>query len=767
VRVWFVEPGGDTRISLSIPEFADFSQAPAFDTFLGTARVRVVALFGNGAERLRGEGVSRGYFATLGLAPHIGRLFTDADHDPSRSAALVMSHAAWTQYFGADPGIVGRELRTARAVYTIVGIAPRGFHGTVEDDIVEFFVPIEHYEPRSAQTNRMGRSAWAIARLAPGATLAQANAEVASIGASLARAHPGVYGQTVARVEPMGESWRSGLRRGGGLLFAASAVLLLIAAINVGCLLLARVLDRRRELAIRASLGAQPRQLISQLFTEAVVLVVLGGSLGALAGPWVLDAFLALSPVTLPHYINLRPDFRTITLSVATLSVAGILAGTVPALIGRRVRPSDVLRDGGRGTLGRRTERRWTTLLVACETALTLVLLVAGGLLLRSFDRLSSAELGFDRRGIARLAVTLNTSDVGGSDSLPALYDRLRERIAAYPGVRAVGLVSPTLPPWDGERTRITIEGLDRAAAAAGIMAGTHFADHGLLPMLGTPILAGRNLAASDGPAQPPVAVISAAVARLVGGPERALGRTLRFAANGTRSAATEYRIVGVADDVAFDGVVEQDTRRFLALGDHVDARSSRFDVYLSLAQTPAMVVSIGVATGGNAAAMIAPIRQLIGSIAPASAVHWTSAMDDEIAIEYAPTRFYSVIVILFSLSALVLTTIGLFALLSHIAAHRMSEMGLRLALGATPYSAASLLLRSGLLPLGVGVGGGLAGAVVAARLMQSMLYGIEVFDGVTFASAVATLLVVTLTAGLIPARRVATTDPIAALRVP
>lgn len=765
VRVWFAEAGGDERISLSIPELDDFKQARAFDAFFGTARVRVVALFGRGAERLRGEAVSPGYFGMLGLRAHLGRLFDGADHAPHNAPALVLSHGAWTQYFGADASVVGRELRTARAVYTIVGVAPRGFHGTVEDDIVEFFVPLEHYEPRSLQTNRSGRPAWAIARLAPGTTAAQADAEVAAIAARLARTYPDINGRYTARIEPMGESWRSGLRAGGGLLFAASAILLFIAAINVGCLLLARVLDRRRELAIRASLGANRQRLMTQLFAEAIVLVAAGGAAGALAGPWLLDAFLALSPVTLPHYVDLTPDAMTAALAVGTLCIAGLFAGTVPAIVGRRVQPGDVLRESGRGTLGRTNERRWTAVLIAGETALTLVLLVTGGLLLRSFDRLSTAELGFDRTGIARLAVTLNVADVGPAENLPAVYERLRQAIAVQPGVRAVGLVSPTLPPWDGDRARIQLQGVHLPAGSDGLMAGMHFADHGLLPMLGTRLVAGRNLDPADGPDAAPVAVISASLARLVGGPERAIGRSLRFAPDGGPATNREYRVVGVADDVAYDGVVEQDTRRFLGIGNHADARTARYDVYLSLAQTPAMVISIGLATTGDAAGMLAPIRQVIGTIVPASAVHWTSAMDDEIAVEYAPSRFYSVIVVLFSLSALLLTSIGLFALLSHAAAQRTSEMGLRLALGATPASAAALLLRTGLLPLAGGVVGGLAGAVVTSRLMRGMLYGIDAFDAVSFGAAIAVLLAVTLGAGLIPARRVAAVDPIAALR--
>ena len=222
---------------------------------------------------------------------------------------------------------------------------------------------------------------------------------------------------------------------------------------------------------------------------------------------------------------------------------------------------------------------------------------------------------------------------------------------------------------------------------------------------------------------------------------------------------------MGVADDIAYDGVVEQDTRRYLGLGDHADARRSRYDVYFSLAQTPSMVVSIGVSTTGDPAALIAPIRQTIGRMLPGSAVHWVSTMNDEIALEYAASRFYSVIVAMFSVGALLLTTVGLFALMSHAAAQRLSEMGLRLALGATRGSSAVLLLRTGLVPLGVGVVVGLAGSVVVSRSMQAMLYDVGVFDGVTFGAAVACLLAACLAAALIPARRVATADPMTTLR--
>ncbi len=798
VRIWFDEPNVNSRISLSIPELGEFARMSSFDAFLGTARVRAVALFGQGAERLRGEAVSSGYFEALGIRPAAGRLLDAADHVSDAPPVVVLSHGTWLRHYGGDP-VVGRELRTERAVYTIVGVAQQGFDGTVENDIVEFFIPLHQYEPRPVATNRTARQSWVIARLRQGTTLAAAQSEAESVHRVLVEQHPDIYRAWRVRLEPFGESWREGLRSGGSLLFAASALLLMIAAINVGCLLLARVLDRRRELAICAALGADRGRLTRQLFAEACVLVVAGGALGALAGPWLLDGFLAISPVVLPPYVRLEADAVTVALAVGTLAIAGLLAGTVPAMLGRRVSPGDVLRESGRGTLGiagllagtvpamlgrrvspgdvlresgrgtlgRGVERRWGALLIATETALTLVLLVAGGLLVRSYDRLATQDMGFDRDRIARLAVTLNSADVGDRSRLPALYERLRRELTAVPGVDRVGLVSPTLPPWDADRGRVRFDGLSESQLPDGLEVGVHMADEGLLPMLGAGIVGGRNIRGSDDASGAPVAVVSRSLAMRMGGIEKAIGRDLVFAGDGTRGGAAPagpFRIVGVAEDVAYDGLAEQDTQRFIRYGGG-NARAARYDVYVPLARFPMAVVSIGASTAGDPAALIEPLRRRIGAIVPASAVHWTSAMADEVALEYAPTRFYAVLVAAFSASALALTSIGLFALLSHAASRRTSEMGLRLALGASRASAAGLLLRTGVLPVVAGVMGGLAGAAAVAQAMGGMLYGVGSFDTVAFAAAVVALAGVALAAGLLPARRVARVDPVIALR--
>jgi putative ABC transport system permease protein len=424
-----------------------------------------------------------------------------------------------------------------------------------------------------------------------------------------------------------------------------------------------------------------------------------------------------------------------------------------------------VMRESGRGTLGRGVEKRWGALLIAGETALTLVLLVGGGLLVRSYNRLSTLEMGFDRHRIARLAVTLSPSDYGELERLPGVYERLQHELAALPGVTSIGLVSPTLPPWEGNRVPIRLDGVELPQAPDGLQVGTHLADSGLLPMLGARVVAGRNIETADGRREAPVAVISRSVAKLFGDPERAVGRSITFLRDDPTAPRGPYRVVGVAEDIAYDGLVEEETRRFIRADAGADLRASRYDVYVPLAAFPATVVSIGATTTGDPAAMIEPLRHAIAKIAPVSATHWISTMDEEVASEYEPTRFYTVLVLAFSFSALALTSVGLFALLSHAAARRSGEMGLRLALGATRASTAALLLKGGLAPLGAGIGVGAAAAAMLGRAMGGLLYGVGAFDALTFLAASAALLVVALGAGLIPAKRVASIDPARAIR--
>src|SRR5688572_21533882 len=438
MRVWLDEPGVDSRVSLSIPEAKELGSSGAFDRVLITARVRAVVLFRSGAERLRGEAVNDGYFETLDVRSAHGRLLESADHQAGANPVMVLSYGTWMRVFGGDASVIGTTLRSERAAYTVVGIAPRTFPGTVEQDVVDFWTPLEHYEPAPMIKDRAVRQTWTIARLGPDVTMAAAQARIDALQAEWTATHPGLYRMRRLRLEPFGESWRGEYRRGVGVMAAAAVVLLAIAALNVGCLLVARVLERRRELAVRATLGADRWRLAFLLFSEALTIVLAGGAAGLWAGPLLLDLFMAASPVDLPTYVRVQPDAHSLGAAVLALVLAG--------LIGGRVGPAEILKETGRGNAVGSTERRWIGLLISGEIALTLTLLVAGGLLLRAYERFGELDLGYRREGIARLAVTFSRADAGEPGSRAQLFERVRASVAAYPGVERAGLVAMTLP---------------------------------------------------------------------------------------------------------------------------------------------------------------------------------------------------------------------------------------------------------------------------------------------------------------------------------
>jgi putative ABC transport system permease protein len=762
VRVW-LSSAESPRLDMSIPDLADVQASiTAFEQFQGTSRVRFVGLFGEGASRLRGEAVTPGYFSFLGARAAQGRVFSARDHEPGAARVALISYSTWRRFYGSDPDVVGKTLRSERATFEIIGVMPPEFHGSIENDIVEFWIPLSQYVPTWMVQERMSRQSWAIGLLRPGATIDDARLQAQRLSAELSQRHGDLYQGITLGVEPFAENWRTGVRGSAMLLLLAAVALLAIAVVNVAGMSLARALDRRREFALRLALGADGRRIAALPFLESAFASLSGGVLGAAASPALLEWLTSVAPITVPSY--LRPDVSGPLpwLIAALCSIAAIGSGLLPAFEARRAAPASVLNNGSRGHVGGRHGARTGRILVTAQVALSTGLVVVVALLGRSFQSLNTAPLGFGT-DIARLAVTASPSDLTGNPV--AFRERLTGALRREPGVRDVGLVWPTLPPWDPERVQFLHSALGSIAPEEAPRTSIHGIDPQLLGVMGIDLLSGRGIEARDGTNAPPVVVISQSLADRLGGSAAAIGTDLVIRGEGT-NAPRRAQIVGVVADVEWDGFGEQDTGRLLR-GNPGDRSPLKYDAYYSIDQVPdaRALVSIAARVNGDPAESIARLSRALGAVAPASAVHWASSMRDELAFEYRSTSFALYLTTAFGLGALLLAGIGVFATLSHNVAGRLPEFAIRSALGATPRTVRAGVLRSGLGVVVVGTLIGTVAAAMATRAIGNLLYGISPADPLAYGSAALTLLVVALAACWLPARRAARVDPMRALR--
>jgi predicted permease len=762
VRVW-LSSAESPRLDMSIPDLADVQASiPAFEQFQGTSRVRFVALFGEGAARLRGEAVTTGYFPFLGARAAQGRTFSPSDHEPGATNVALISHATWRRYHGSDPAVLGKTLRSERATFEIIGVMPPEFQGTIENDIVEFWIPLSQYVPTWAVQERMSRQSWAIGLLRPGSTIDDARLQAQRLGAELATRHGRLYQGLTLGVEPFAANWRTSARGSAILLLLAAVALLAIAVVNVAGMSLARALDRRREFALRLALGADGRRIAALPFLESAIASLLGGLLGAAASPALLEWLLSVAPIALPSY--LRPELTGPLpwLVAGICSLAAIGSGLLPAFEARKAAPASVLNDGSRGQIGGRHATRTGRILVTAQVALSTGLVVVVALLGRSFQALNTAPLGF-RTDIARLAVTASPSDLTGNPV--AFRARLVDELRRQPGVTGVGLVWPTLPPWDPDRLPFTHTALGQLAPEDLPRTSVRAIDPQLLDVMGIALLNGRGIEARDQDNSAPVVLVSQSLADRLGGSAAAIGTDLSLPGEGT-NAPRRAQIVGVVADVEWDGFGEQDTGRLLRWNP-VDRSPQKYDAYYSIDQVPdaRALVSIAARVSGDPAESIARLSRALGAVAPASAVHWASSMRDELAFEYRSTSFALYLTTAFGLGALLLAGIGVFATLSHNVAGRLPEFAIRSALGATPGTVRLGVLRAGLVVTLAGTAMGTLAAAIASRAIGNLLYGISPADPLAYGGAALTMTFISLVACWLPARRAARVDPMRALR--
>jgi putative ABC transport system permease protein len=701
-------------------------------------------------EQVAGAEVTAGFFSALRVRPLLGRVFGPGEDGPARQRLAVLSESLWRRRFGADPGVVGQAVDLDGNRSTVVGVMPGGFHYPRQDS--EVWTNLVFAPP----TRRGPFFYRGLARLAPGVTLAQAQAEVDAIARRIELGDPRTSRLTFP-LQTLREAIVADARPALLVLFGAVSLVLLIAAVNVANLLLARATAREREMAVRLGLGAGRARLLRQLLTESGLLALTGGIAGVAVAALGLALLRAWNPGNLPRIEEVRLDARVLGFTLLVSLLTGILFGLAPALQSSRADLASSLKEGGRGQSASAGRRRTRAALVVAEIALSLLLLAGAALLLRSFVRLQQVETGFRVPAARILTMQISPSaaryrDAGTSI---ALYERLLERVRHLPGVESAA-VSDSLPPdREGDADTYVIAGRPLGPGELNpiVSAPTVSADY--FHTLGIPLVKGRFFDARDRADSPPVAIISAGLARrdFAGrdpmGPIDPIGQ--RIKRSGPELHGSPYmEIVGVVGNT-----------RYLGL-----ARSTDAAYYEPLSQNGGRKLFLAVRSGTAAASLAPLLRREVQAVDRDVVVTAVATMEQALSDSVAQPRFRTALLAAFAAAAVLLAAIGIYGVVAWSVAQRTHEIGVRMALGARRADVLLLVVGQGAHLALAGIGLGLAGAFLLTRVLANLLFGVSATDPLTFILVPLLLAAVALAASLIPARRAAAIDPHAALKV-
>lgn len=693
-------------------------------------------------ERVQAYAVSVETFEVLGIPAALGRTFGAADA-AGDGRVVVLSHGLWARRFAGDPAIVGREISLNGRAHTVLGVMPASFEFPVFNFKGDAWTPLQP-EPSWAPAGRTGSpSIVAIGRVADGVALASAQAEADAIMAQLAQAHPEANGTRGVRVVPMGQLGREQAGPAFAVLGAAALLVLLIACTNAASLELARGFARGREVAVRAALGASRRRLVRQFLIESTWLALAGGAGGIVLASFALQGLRRALPDfvvrVLPGIDLVRIDVDGMLFACGAALATVLIFGALPAWRATSGSAADVLRAGGRSATD--SQRTWLRSgLIVAEVAVAAALLVMTGLLARTAANLEGADPGFDKDRVLALSVSLPAVRYATAADVEMFYSRLAERVSALPGVTEVGDVNALPFSTSNETIEFTVAG-DTTTHRADYRASSP----GYLPALGVALARGRAFTVSDNRPGADVALVNEAFARRYYPDVPAVGRELRLDDGGDAPVT----IVGVAADA-----------RHWTLSDAVTPA-----VFVPSARDPRRQRSLAVRTDGDPAALAGAVRAAAAEVDPQQALYDVTPLSRLVENSFIPQRLTSGTLVVFGIVALLLTCFGLHALLAFVVARRTQEIGLRVALGATPSGVLRLVLGRSLFLTGAGLLIGLGLALAGAQGLASLLYGVGPFDPVSYAGAAAVIGLVTLVASWLPARRALGVDPVVALR--
>jgi predicted permease len=745
-----------------------FSTAQYFDIKNGHGGFEQVAIAIGGNENLTGEGnpervgtihVSSNLLPMLGVRAGMGRLFLSQDDEPGRTGTALLSYGMWERRYGADPRVIGKTVVLDGKPYEVVGILPRHFSlprevlptlgGAEQADIM---VPLPL--AAAAANDRDHEDYNIIGRLKRGVSYSQAQAEMDTITARLRHDHPDLYppnGGLTFGIVPLSEQVVGDTRRPLLVLVGAVGFVLLIACANVANLLLSRAAARQQEIALRTVLGAGRRRIVRQLLTESVALAMCGGAAGVLLATLGIYGLQWLKPASVPRLQDIQMDWRVLMFSLALSLISGILFGLVPALRVSRVDLNSTLKDSGRSmsdsgsVWGRSHSMR--RLLIVAELALSLVLLVGAGLMIRSFAALQNVSPGFNANQVLTLGLTMTGPRFKNPEQVLESYHELWERLDHLPGVSASGGIS-SLPlsqmyAWGP----ITVEGQVLPPGENFINADERFVAGKYFEAMQIPLVRGRLFNDHDNSTNPKVVIVDSYMAEQQWPGQDPVGKRIRLGSQ--TSEAPWVTVVGVV------GRVKQYT---------LDT-DSRIALYLPHLQYPVREMNVVLRSGADPAALTASVKQEIQKLDPDLPIYAVRTMRARVDESLARRRFAMLLLGIFAAVSLVLAGVGTYAVMAYLVNQGSPEIGIRMALGATPFDILGMIVKRGMVVTLTGVGIGIAGAIALTRLIRSLLFGILPTDPATYSAVCAFLVSVSFLAIYIPARRASRIDPVACLR--
>ena len=703
-------------------------------------------LGGEVPERLTGARVSAGFFNLLGIHPSLGRSFRGEEDAYGRNQVVILSHQLWQKRFGGRNDVIGQSLTLNDKSLTIVGVMPADF--TYPDPQIQLWTPMA-FSPAERvvrDTNYLS----VIGRLRDGVSLEQARAQMNLLARQIAAQHPELNAGDALKLVSLTEATVGEIRPILYVLLGAVGLVLLICCANVANLLLARAAQRQKEIAIRTAIGANQIQLVRLLLVESMLLAAIGGSLGCLLAFWGIDLLVALKPENLPRLDQVGIDWSVLLFTGGISLTTGLLFGLAPALQATHPQLNEMLKEGDRSGTSGPAHHRVRDLLVVAEVALSLVLLVAAGLLIRSFVRLLEVDPGFRPDHVLTVSIPLPASRYPEAAQEAGFFQRLLARVRELPGVRAAGAVTD-VPLFGGSSTGFDVEGRPLAAPNERPMTDFRSATPDYFRTMGIDLAAGRAFTTNDNADAPPVALINETLARRYFGKENPIGKRIGL------SRPIDWReIVGVVHDVRNYGLASE-------------VKPECYLPYLQnipdyLAGSASWMVMV-VRTEADPLGYVAAIKEAVQKIDKDQPIASIKPMTAYLAQSVAQRRFNMLLLAIFAGLALLLAAVGIYGVISYSVAQRQREVGIRMALGARPGHVLLLIVRQGMRPALLGLVAGIFAAAVLTRYMRSLLFQVSTNDPVVFIGVALVLALVAAVACFLPARRAAYLDPVVTLR--